>query len=141
MDLKFKQLDSFANLPQYAHDSDSGMDVRSVEAYTLEPLGRHTFSTGVACDIPEGYDLQVRPRSGLASKHGVVAMFGTVDQGYRGEIGITLINLSNEPYTVKVGDKIAQLVVGEVVKPDSVSWTDNLSSTDRGDNGFGSTGK
>lgn len=141
MDLKFKQLDEFAHLPKYAHESDSGMDVYSVEAYTLEPLGRHTFSTGVACDIPKGYDLQVRPRSGLAAKHGVVAMFGTVDQGYRNEIGITLINLSNESYTVKVGDRIAQLVIGEVIKPDSISWTDELSSTDRGGNGFGSTGK
>jgi len=138
--LKFKKLDTLASIPQRAHPTDSGMDIRSVEAHTLGHLERHTFSTGLAAIIPEGYELQVRPRSGLASK-GIVAMFGTVDEGYRGEISITLVNLGNDTHTVSIGDKIAQLVLAPVVRPE-IEETDDVrpSETDRGIDGFGSTG-
>lgn len=140
MTLKFKRLSSAAFIPAYAHESDSGMDIRSVESYALGPGERHTFSTGIACQIPQGFDLQVRPRSGLCSK-GIVAMFGTVDRGYRGEIGITLINLSQENYEVKFGDKIAQLVASPVTKADIEVIEDFETETDRGIGGFGSTGR
>jgi len=140
MKFKFKRLSSAAFIPEYAHESDSGMDIKSAESYDLGPMERHTFSTGIACQIPKGYDIQVRPRSGMCAK-GVVTMFGTVDQGYRGEIMITLINLSKDNYTVKFGDKIAQLVVSPVVKAHIEVVEAFDDKTDRGEDGFGSTGR
>lgn len=139
MKLKFKKLDPLAVIPSRAKSGDSGLDIRSVESYTLFPMHRHSFSTGIACATEKGYDLQVRPRSGMCAK-GIVAMFGTVDQGYRGEICVTLVNLSSEPYQVSVGDRIAQLVPSEVIEVESEE-VDNLDSTERGECGFGSTGK
>lgn len=142
VEVKFKRLSKTAILPKYSHDGDSGMDVYSDEDYSLgHDCARYTFHTGIAADIPEGYELQVRPRSGLASKHGIVAMFGTVDQGYRGEIGVTLVNFGHEHYLVKHGERIAQLVLAPVVRARIVETEGELSKTSRGDNGFGSTGK
>ena len=136
--VKFKPLNQFATLPSYKHEGDAGMDVASVECVTIPPHGRANIHTGLACEMPQGYEMQVRPRSGLSSR-GIVAMFGTVDNGYRGEIGVTVMNFTDEPYTIGVGDRIAQLVV--LAAP---AWeaqeVRSLDDTDRGAGGFGSTG-
>lgn len=130
--------------PSYAYPTDSGFDLRSNKKVTLGPLERDLVPTGVFIDIPEGYEIQVRPKSGLAIKKGlsVVNTPGTVDQGYTGEIQVILINLSNETHTIEVGDKIAQAVLCPVVagKHINLQRVLNVDDKDRGDNGFGSTG-
>jgi dUTP pyrophosphatase len=132
------------NLPAYETLSSAGMDVRADlnEAVTLQPLERKLIPTGLFLEIPHGYEVQVRPRSGLAYKNGVTVLNapGTIDADYRGEVGVLLINLSNEPFTIASGDRIAQLVVAKV---EQIDWkpTSQLSETERGEGGFGSTGK
>jgi dUTP pyrophosphatase len=132
------------NLPAYETLSSAGMDVRAAlnEAVTLQPLERKLIATGLFLEIPHGYEVQVRPRSGLAYKNGVTVLNapGTIDADYRGEVGVLLINLSNEPFTIASGDRIAQLVVAKV---EQIDWkpTSQLSETERGEGGFGSTGK
>jgi dUTP pyrophosphatase len=130
--------------PSYAYPTDSGFDIRSNKKVILGPLERDLVPTGVFIDIPEGYEIQVRPKSGLAIKKGlsVVNTPGTVDQGYTGEIQVILINLSNETHTIEVGDKIAQAVLCPVVagKHINLQRVLNVDDKDRGDNGFGSTG-
>lgn len=143
VELKFKKLTPNAIIPTYAHEGDSGMDVYTVENFSLGHDGtRHTFATGLVAEIPEGYELQVRPKSGLAHKHGIFCVFGTVDVGYRGEIGVTMVNLGHEAYLFKAGDKIAQIVIAPVTRAKITEVKDIDSfSTDRGANGFGSTGR
>ena len=132
------------NLPAYETLSSAGMDVRAAltGAVTLQPLERKLIPTGLFLEIPHGYEVQVRPRSGLAYKNGVTVLNapGTIDADYRGEVGVLLVNLSNEPFTIASGDRIAQLVVAKV---EQIEWkpTDQLSETERGEGGFGSTGK
>ena len=132
------------NLPAYETLSSAGMDVRAdlKEDITLQPLERKLIPTGLFLEIPHGYEVQVRPRSGLAYKNGVTVLNapGTIDADYRGEVGVLLVNLSNEPFTIVSGDRIAQLVVAKV---EQIEWkpTSQLSDTERGDGGFGSTGK
>ena len=132
------------NLPAYETLSSAGMDVRAAlnEAVTLQPLERKLIATGLFLEIPHGYEVQVRPRSGLAYKNGVTVLNapGTIDADYRGEVGVLLINLSNEPFTIASGDRIAQLVGAKV---EQIDWkpTSQLSETERGEGGFGSTGK
>ena len=132
------------NLPAYETLSSAGMDVRAAlnEAVTLQPLERKLIATGLFLEIPHGYEVQVRPRSGLAYKNGVTVLNapGTIDADYRGEVGVLLINLSNVPFTIASGDRIAQLVVAKV---EQIEWksTSQLSETERGEGGFGSTGK
>lgn len=132
------------NLPAYETLSSAGMDVRAAlnEAVTLQPLERKLIATGLFLEIPHGYEVQVRPRSGLAYKNGVTVLNapGTIDADYRGEVGVLLVNLSNEPFTIASGDRIAQLVVAKV---EQIDWkpTSQLSETQRGEGGFGSTGK
>ena len=140
MELQFKRLSPGAVLPKYAHDSDSGMDVYAIASVTLPPYTFVKMPLNLACNIPTGYELQVRPRSGLAAKQGVVCSFGTVDMGYRGDIGVTLFNHSSTCVRIEKGDRVAQLVLAPVVRATIVE-TDTLDSTDRGDAGFGSTGK
>lgn len=140
MIIKFKKLEPLAIIPTRKHPNDSGMDICSTETKILSYMERHTFSTGIAAEIPEGYELQVRPRSSLSSKNGVVAILGTVDQCYKGEIRVILLNTSNVPYTVNVGERIAQLVLAPVSLAE-IEETDTLSNSDRGIDGFGSTGK
>ena len=122
-------------LPKYATPSSAGLDLRAVltSEITLEPLERKVVGTGIKIAIPEGYEAQVRPRSGLNSP-------GTIDADYRGEIGIILINLSSESYTLNPGERIAQLVFSKV---EQVNWIieSDLDETSRGQGGFGSTGK
>ena len=131
-------------LPAYATQSSAGLDLKAVlvEAVTLEPLERKIVGTGLKIALPEGYEAQVRPRSGLAAKHGITVLNapGTIDADYRGEIGVILVNLSNEPFTIQPGERIAQLVVAQYSQ---VEWSpvESLDTTQRGEGGFGSTGK
>ena len=141
MKIKFLKLDPMAKIPTRGHDDDSGMDIYSVETYILHPGCRYTFSTGIAAKIPDGYEIQVRPRSSLSSNHGIVTMFGTVDHGYRGEIRVCLVNLSQETYTINIGDKISQLVLAPVAIPEIEEVSVFDDTTTRGIDGFGSTGK
>ena len=141
MTLRFKRIHPDAVLPSYAHPSDAGMDVRSVEALTLAPGKRALVHTGLVMLLPPLYEAQVRPRSGLALKNGVTVLNtpGTIDSGYRGEVGVILINLGDNDFEVKKGDKIAQLVIAPVTQPEIVE-TAEVDETDRGAGGFGSTG-
>ena len=138
--LPFKRLDERAVIPQYANEGDSGMDVYSLEGMVINAYHSAKMRTGIACDIPRGWELQIRPRSGLAAKKGVVAAFGTVDMGYRGEIGVTLFNHSDKPVSVAAGDRIAQIVLAPVFRANPVETRGSLSETERGEGGFGSTG-
>ncbi len=141
MTLGFKRIHPEATLPAYAHASDAGMDVRSVEDVTIPVGGRALVHTGLVMELPPRYEAQVRPRSGLALKHGVTVLNtpGTIDAGYRGEVGVILANFGDAPFEVKKGDKIAQLVIAPVTQPVIVEVAD-VNETDRGAGGFGSTG-
>lgn len=132
-------------MPAYAHPGDSGMDVRAniSEPITLRPLERYLFPTGLSIEIPEGYEIQVRPRSGLAIKRGITVLNspGTVDANYRGECKVILINLSNEDQVIEPGERIAQFVVAEVTQAE-IERIDEVSiNTERGGTGFGDSGK
>jgi dUTP pyrophosphatase len=128
-------------LPAYATAGAAGMDVLSAEDLTLAPGARHAVATGFALAIPPGYEIQVRPRSGLAFKHGITLPNtpGTIDSDYRGELKIILINLGQEPFAIERGDRIAQLVLAPVLMAE---WqeAEMLDGTARGEGGFGSTG-
>jgi dUTP pyrophosphatase len=128
-------------LPAYASDGAAGMDVVAAEDVTLAPGGRHAVATGFALAIPSGYEVQVRPRSGLALKHGISLPNtpGTIDSDYRGELKIIMINLGAEPFAIARGDRVAQLVVAPV-QPARFIEVDTLDETSRGAGGFGSTG-
>ena len=141
MTLRFKKVHPDAVLPSYAHPSDAGMDVRSVEDVTLAPGKRALVHTGLVMLLPPMYEAQVRPRSGLALKSGVTVLNtpGTIDSGYRGEVGVILINLGETEFQVRKGDKIAQMVFPPVTQPEIVE-TEVVDETDRGAGGFGSTG-
>jgi dUTP pyrophosphatase len=131
------------DLPQYATEHAAGLDVRANtdEPVVLKPLERAMIPTGLYVEIPEGYEIQVRPRSGLAAKHGLTVLNtpGTIDPDYRGEIRVILANVSNAEFTLQPGERIAQLVVAPFVR---IDWqaADTLSETSRGTGGFGSTG-
>ena len=141
MKVGFKLIHPDAVLPAYAHHGDAGMDVRSVEDVDIAPGRRVLVHTGLVANLPFGYELQVRPRSGLALKKGITVLNtpGTVDCGYRGEIGVILANFGEETFTVRKGDKIAQMVLAPVTIA-SVFEADTIDETDRGQGGFGSTG-
>ena len=141
MTLRFKKVHPDAVLPSYAHPSDAGMDVRSVEDMVLAPGRRALVHTGLVMLLPPGYEAQVRPRSGLALKSGVTVLNtpGTIDSGYRGEVGVILINLGDSEFQVRKGDKVAQLVIAPVTQPE-IAEADAVDETDRGAGGFGSTG-
>lgn len=131
------------SLPHYESIASAGMDLRAFieEAITLQPLERVIVKTGLFIELPVGAEAQVRPRSGLAAKKGITVLNapGTIDADYRGEIGVILVNLSNEAFTVENGERIAQLVIA---KHERAEWTEveALSETSRGEGGFGSTG-
>ena len=139
--IKFK-LENGAVLPKYETEHSSGMDVRSVENCLIDPNSWKLISTGLFPEIPVGYEIQVRSRSGLSAKHGVFVLNspGTVDSDYRGEIKIILANMGCEPFKISKGDRIAQLVVSPVTKVKVIS-VDTISQTERGVGGFGSTGR
>ncbi|MCJ8157443.1 dUTP diphosphatase [Sphingomonas sp. LaA6.9] len=128
-------------LPHYATEHAAGMDIVSAENVTLAPGGRHAVATGFAIAIPEGYEVQVRPRSGLALKHGISMPNtpGTIDADYRGEMKVIMINHGSEPFEVRRGERIAQLVPAKVQRA-VFAEVDELDDTARGAGGFGSTG-
>lgn len=129
-------------LPSYATIGSAGVDVQATEAVRILPHETKLIPTNFYVAIPEGYELQIRSRSGLALKYGIVVAqgIGTIDSDYRGNLGVILLNTSNHEYIVRVGDKIAQMVLAKCEK---IKWKviDNLPSTDRGEGGFGSTSK
>ncbi|MCW3113097.1 MAG: deoxyuridine 5-triphosphate nucleotidohydrolase [Segetibacter sp.] len=131
-------------LPSYATEGSSGMDLRAdiIEEIILNPLERSLVPTGLFIELPLGYEAQVRPRSGLAIKHGITCLNspGTVDADYRGELKVVLINLSNEPQTIHKGDRIAQMVI-QKVEIVTLNEVGELNTTVRGEGGFGHTGK
>jgi dUTP pyrophosphatase len=130
-------------LPNYESMASAGMDLRAnlTESVTLNPLERAIIKTGIFIELPTGFEAQVRPRSGLAAKKGITVLNspGTVDADYRGEIGVILVNLSNETFVVENGERIAQLIIA---KHERAEWIEvqELSETSRGEGGFGSTG-
>ena len=132
------------DLPRYATPLSAGMDVRANidEAVILRPLERAMIPTGLSIELPEGYEMQIRPRSGLAAMHGITVLNspGTIDADYRGEIRVILVNLSNEEFRIEAGERIAQMVVA---RHEQVEWelTEELAESERGEGGFGSTGK
>lgn len=130
------------DLPEYKTEQSAGCDlVAPIDApIKLYPLDRVFINTKVSVALPDGYEAQVRGRSGLNKIHGIVCPVGTIDADYRGEVGVTLYNLSREPYEIKPGDRIAQLVISPCIQANWQS-VDYLDKTDRGDGGFGSTGK
>jgi dUTP pyrophosphatase len=129
-------------LPSYASAGAAGLDVVAAESLTLAPGARHAVATGFAIAIPEGYEVQVRPRSGLALKHGITCLNspGTIDSDYRGEVKVILANLGAEPFAVVRGERIAQLVPAPVLRARFEEAAD-LDATSRGAGGFGSTGR
>jgi dUTP pyrophosphatase len=129
-------------LPAYATDGAAGMDIVAAEALTLQPGQRHAVATGFALAIPDGHEVQVRPRSGLALKHGITCLNtpGTIDSDYRGEVKVILANLGDEPFQVVRGERIAQLVPAPVLRA-VLAEVDALDDTARGAGGFGSTGR
>ena len=141
MEIKFKKLNRAAQIPSYQTIGASGFDLHSVEDVTLHMGQVHLVSTGLSLEIPEGYELQVRARSGLAAKKGVFLVngIGTIDSDYRGEIKIILSTCLRAPIELKAGERIAQGVVMKIEQA-SISESTELSETDRGAGGFGSTG-
>ena len=132
------------DVPAYSTESSAGMDVRAClqEPVTLQPLQRALIPTGLRIALPQGYECQIRPRSGLALKHGIslVNTPGTIDADYRGEIWVIVINLSNEPFTINNGERICQMVI---TRYSHTTWeiVDTLDETERGEGGFGHTGR
>jgi dUTP pyrophosphatase len=141
MRVRFVKDHENATLPVYGTAGAAGADVYSVTEYKIEP-GQHTLvDTGLKCDIPEGFELQVRPRSGLALKNKITVLNspGTIDSDYTGKLGVILMNHSDENFYVKTGDRIAQIVLAPVVQA-VFTWIEDTKSTERGSEGFGSTG-
>lgn len=140
--VKVKFLNAEAQAPQYAKPGDAGADLRAVEQVSIFPGDSVMVKTGIAIELPIGYEAQVRPRSGLAYKKQITVLNtpGTVDEGYRGEVGVILINHGKTTFLVEKGDKIAQLVIKPVKQAD-FQIVDELSDTSRGEGGFGSTGR
>jgi dUTP pyrophosphatase len=141
MELKVKKLNKNATIPHYAHPGDAGLDLFSTEQKTMEPGATCLVKTGISLELPTGTEGQVRPRSGLALKHSVTVLNspGTIDEGYRGEVGVILINHGKTAFEIKPGMKIAQLLVKPVLTV-TVTESTELSDTHRGEGGFGSTG-
>jgi len=141
--LRVRKKEEGVTLPQYESSGAAGMDIRAFldKDITVAPLGRARIPIGLFLEIPEGYEAQIRPRSGLAMHSGVTVLNtpGTIDSDYRGELGVILINLGPEPFTIRNGDRIAQMIISPVVHV-TVSEADKLSETERGIGGFGSTG-
>lgn len=142
MKLNFKRLENGLPLPSYGSEEASGMDIRAAEEGVVLSLSRAIIRTGFAVEIPKGYELQVRPRSGLAAKNGITVLNspGTIDSDYRGEIMVILYNTTINDFVVSIGDRIAQLVLAPVTRAD-IQEVNELDKTERGHGGFGSTGR
>ncbi|PIZ86832.1 dUTP diphosphatase [Candidatus Nomurabacteria bacterium CG_4_10_14_0_2_um_filter_30_12] len=139
MKIKIKKLKKDAKLPTYHHPGDVGMDLYSLEEYTVAPGEKHYFYHGFALEFPLGYAAIIKDKSSI-SKAGLHSMGGVFDAGFRGEYNTLLVNLSNEPYTIEIGDKVAQLVIFPVIIAE-LEETEELSDSSRGVDGFGSTGR
>jgi dUTP pyrophosphatase len=139
--LKFKKLNPEAKIPQYAHDDDAGMDLFSLESFTLNPGERYVFQLGIAAEIPYGYFISIRDKSSVPSKFGIHCAGGVIDSGYRGEWAVIMMNPSKEAHTVEVGDKLAQAILQPVAHAQVEETEGELSETKRGAGGFGSTGR
>ncbi|PID34513.1 MAG: dUTP diphosphatase [candidate division SR1 bacterium] len=142
MKIAFTKLSDKAIVPSQNTTTDAGYDLASVESYTLKPGERKLLKTNIACAIPQGYYGRVAPRSGLAYKKGIDVLAGVIDSGYRGDIGVILINFGDEDFEVKEGDRIAQFIIE---KCHTVEWTEvasveDLDASERGEGGFGSSG-
>ena len=140
--IKFKKLSPGAIIPSYTHPGDAGADLVAIENHVIEPLQRLAVPTGLAVEIPQGYEMQVRPKSSLALHHGITLLNtpGTVDAGYRGEIKVILINLGQQVFEISPGQRIAQIVIAPVIQAE-FTVVESLSESQRGGGGFGSTGK
>lgn len=141
MQLKIKKLHPNAIIPAYAHPGDAGMDLCAIAETTILPGESQLIPTGISIELPTATEAQVRPRSGLALKHQITVLNtpGTIDEGYRGEVGVILINHGKNPFVVTAGMKIAQMVIQSVLRVE-VLEVDQLADTARGSGGFGSTG-
>lgn len=139
--LKIHRMNANAKLPEYAHPGDAGLDLFSVENAEIFPGESKLINTGIVIELPEDTEAQIRSRSGLALKHGIAVLNspGTIDHGYRGQVGVILINHGKEKFTVEIGMKIAQMVIAPVAHVEVVE-DKNLSETQRNSGGFGSTG-
>ena len=142
--LKIERLPHNLNVPQYQTDGAAGMDLCAAvsEPLELKPMDRKLVPTGIKIELEHGYEAQIRPRSGLSIKHGITLIncVGTVDEDYRGEVCVPLVNLSSETYFIQPQERIAQMVINKVERVD-VKVVETLSETERGSGGFGSTGK
>lgn len=139
MKIKFQKISDGAIIPFCAHRGDAGMDIFSAEETVLKPSERKAIKTGFKMELPEGFVALVWDKSGLAVKNGVKTMAGVIDCGYRGEILIVLVNMGSEPFEIKKGQKIAQMLIQKVERPE-IEEADSVSETIRGQGGFGSTG-
>lgn len=140
MELKVKKLHPEAKLPSYAHASDAGMDLYTIEPVTIAPGERVQLKTGIAMAIPEGYVGLIWDKSGLSHKSGLKTLGGVIDAGYRGEVMVGCINTSTSSYTFAVGDKVAQMLIQKIEQP-VITEVPDLDTTQRGSGAFGSTGK
>jgi len=153
IDLKIKKLHEEAVIPKYAHEGDAGFDLSAIiserdcmgkitDSYAVAPGEKYIAKTGLAFAVPDGYELQVRPRSGLAYKHGITVINspGTVDSGYNGEVMVILLNTGKQSFEIKSGDRIAQGVINKLPSV-AIREVDELDETERGAGGFGSTGR
>ncbi|BAZ45199.1 deoxyuridine 5'-triphosphate nucleotidohydrolase [Chondrocystis sp. NIES-4102] len=141
MEIKILKLDDSAIIPSYSHAEDAGLDLFAIASTTILPGETKLIPTGIAIALPLGTEAQIRPRSGLALKYSITVLNspGTIDAGYRGEIGIILINLGKQPFQVIPGMKIAQMVIASIIQP-KLTIVQQLDNTTRGIGGFGSTG-
>lgn len=143
VNLKIKKLENCTGIPAYQTSGSAGMDLHAGISSPVEimPMERKLIPTGISIELPAGYEAQVRPRSGLSIKHGITLIncVGTIDEDYRGEVCVGMINLSDTPYTIAPGERIAQMVISPVVHAEIVQ-TEELAATVRGAGGFGSTG-
>ncbi len=139
MEINVKKLDKEVELPDFAHEHDAAIDLRSAEEGVLEPGEKKIFKTGLAFAIPKGYAGLIWDRSGLAAKNSIHTMAGVIDAGYRGEVGVVMINLGKEPFTVEKGMRIAQMLFHPILNV-KINEAEELDDTERGAGGFGSTG-
>lgn len=139
MKIKIKKIEEKAKVPYRANESDAGADLFSIENSIINPLERKIISTGISIEIPEGYYGRIAPRSGLAAKNGIDVLAGVVDSSYRGEVKVILFNSDNNPFEVKFGDRIAQLIIEDHFNFE-FEVAEDLSESNRGSGGFGSSG-
>ncbi|MBU4348252.1 dUTP diphosphatase [Patescibacteria group bacterium] len=141
MKIKIQKINEEAIIPFYAHKGDAGMDIFSIEEKIIKPKERVLISTGLKFEIPIGYEMQIRPKSGLALNYGITVLNtpGTIDAGYRGELKVILFNSSREDYLVSKGTKVAQAIIAKVEEAE-IEEVEDICESSRGDGGFGSTG-